>query len=137
MKDLLKSIKESKNMPQYITVQVPLNDQPRIVSSPKAFKTARVETRPEFTWEQMYPFNYHDELNWQRRITGNDKLTHEEGNYIHFLVSDDGKTWRVYALYNISEEVLYCDNIRECEKCAGVNFSVSMTSSTKIPFPAK
>ena len=121
-------------MPQYITVQVPLNDHPRLVDSPKAFKKVRVETRPEFTWEQAYPFGYHDELNWQRRISGNDKLCHEEGNWIHFLVSENGKTWRVYALYSIADEMLYCDNIRDCEKSAGANFLVLMKSVTKLQY---
>lgn len=137
MKSLLQYVTEGRNLPQYITVQVPLNDHPRLVDSPKAFKKIRVETRPDFTWEQMYPLNYHDELNWQRRITGNDKLTHEEFNWIHFLVSDDGKNWRIYALYDTADEILYCDNIRDVEKSSGANFSVSMTSATKLPFPVK
>ena len=136
MRNLIDIITESKNMPQYISVQVPLNDQPRLVDSPKAFKRVRVETRPEITWEQAYPLNYHDELNWQRRITGNDKLCHEDGNWIHFLKSDDGKNWTVYALYSMSDEMLYCDNIRDVEKSSGANFLVSMTSATKMPVPS-
>lgn len=128
MKPLLDFINEDKNLPQYITVQAPVTDRPTPEGESQKFKKVRVETRPEITWMHRYIFSFHDELNWQRRIVGTDKLTHEEGNYIHFMVLD-GSTWTIYAMYNTKEEMLYCDNIRDVERTAGVNFSVSMNSA--------
>jgi hypothetical protein len=80
----------------------------------------------------MYPFSYHDELNWQRRIPGESKhgktLTHEEGNYIYFLLEQpSGKSWDLVGIYNMKEETLYFDTqIRNFESWMGANFSVTM-----------
>jgi hypothetical protein len=123
MKSLLDIVNESDlKMPRYITVRKP-NDWK---------STVRIETIPEVAWAHMYPFSYHDELNWQRRIPGESKhgktLTHEEGNYIYFLLEQpSGKSWDLVGIYNMKEETLYFDTlIRNFESWMGANFSVSM-----------
>lgn len=133
MKQLIDIVNESDlKMPRYITVQAPYEDSPKTPDNDK-FKQVRVETIPEVAWTHMYPLSYHDELNWQRRITGESKhgktLCHEEGNYIYFLLEQpSGKSWDLIGMYNIKEEMLYFDTlIRNFESWMGANFSVSMS----------
>lgn len=127
MKELLEIVTEGLKMPAKIHVQVDASTVSKHPVDQSKTKIVTVETRPEVTWLHCYPISWHDELQWQRRITGTDKTTVEEGNWIYFLHLE-GSKWELYGIYNTVEECLYFDlPIRDFEQTAGVNFHVSMS----------
>ena len=120
--DILNEARHYNGMPEKIRVQNPADFT----------KHSVVWTRPEITWEHMYPFSYHDEIEWQKRIPGESKhgktLCHEEGDYIYFLLEQpSGKSWDLIGTYDMKDEMLYFDTlIRNFESWMGSKFTCTM-----------
>ena len=123
MRTLLDIVNESKEMPKRIRVQAPWSEP---ATDSQKFKQVYVDTIPEIAWAHIYPLSLQDEMSWQRRITGEDKLCYEEGNYIYFL-SAEGSNWNLVGIYDTKEENLYMDSrLKDFENCMGSRFSVTM-----------